>query len=127
MVFTGTELATLTGANVYFLFRFINEDTRDETFFTGTDVSTNILRYNEFYLTETGTSFVNLTASTVNLPTAFYKYELYCQNSPTNLSLSGVTGNAIELGFALVSGATQAQAVYIYTGTSSTFFEYRPQ
>lgn len=111
---------TITGSAVYFLFKFTNAETRDSVLFTGADTSTNLLRYNKFEIVETGSTFTNLTASTINLePNGWWDYEAYQMTGQTNTSLTGVTGNPLETGKVFVSGITITNGMgTVYTGQS---------
>lgn len=113
---------TITGSSVYFLFEFKNGQTGANTYFTAADKSTNVLRYNLFDITLTGSSYTNLTAGTIHLTTnGWYDYNVYQMTGQTNLSLSGVTGGAIERGKVLVSGTTIPYGTtYTYTGQTDT-------
>lgn len=120
---TLSESTTLTGSS-YYLFRFINENNFNELLFTGEDISNNKDRFNQFLITETGSTFTNLTASTIHLNTpGYYKYEVYQMTGQTNLSLSGVTGGPIEYGKVYLSGATIDAVKYTYSGRSD-FYVY---
>lgn len=120
--FTLSELVTLTGSSVYFLFNLKSDDSQANYFFTAPDISTNPIRYNRFAITLTGTAYQNLTAGTVNLPyTGFYTYKVYQQTGQTNTSLSGVTGDPIEYGKVYVSGDTTNRITYQYTGSTSLY------
>ena len=124
-VFTLSELTTLTGTSPYYLFKFVSQDTLDETLFTGYDTSLDKIRYNQFNIILTGSSFVNYTASTINLTqNGFYHYYVYQQYSPTNISLSGITGDVIEYGKVLVSGSTTSVIAATYTGQTNNIFTY---
>lgn len=101
VVLTLTEKTTLTNPN--YLFSFENGNTREVTNFISTDLSQYKSRYNEFLITETGTTFVNLTASTINIKPGMYSYTIYQQTSPTNLNVSAAT-SVVEVGKVIVSG-----------------------
>jgi hypothetical protein len=105
VVLTLTEKTTLT--NPYYLFSFINGNTREVTNFISTDLSTYKSRYNEFLITETGTTFVNLTGGTINLKTGMYSYTIHQQTSPTNLIVSAAT-SVVEVGKVIVVGDDNA-------------------
>jgi hypothetical protein len=121
VVLTLSELVTLTGTDVYFLFRFISVDTKDDILFTGFDSSTNPIRYNRFTIVETGGT-QNLTAATINMPVAgYWKYEAYQMTDPANLHLSGVTGGPIEYGKVFLSGSNLSQTQYVYSGAASLY------
>lgn len=122
IVVTLNEKVTLTGAT-FFLFEFINDDSRESLFFTGTDISENTDRFNEFLIIESGVTDVNLTASTINLDVlGFYKYNVYQQVSATNLNLSGTSG-IVETGKMLLSG-TSLPVTTEYTGQTNTRIVY---
>jgi hypothetical protein len=101
VVLTLTEKTTLTNPN--YLFSFENGNTREVTNFISTDLSQFKSRYNEFLISETGTTFVNLTASTINIKPGMYSYTIYQQTSPTNLNVSAAT-SVVEVGKVIVSG-----------------------
>lgn len=100
--------------NPYYLFEFTNEIKPSEiTYFTGTDLSNYKCRYNRFEITETGSTYTNLTASTVNLLTGSYTYNVYEMTSPTNLAVSGTTGIVINTGKVIVEGIdTELNPIY---------------
>lgn len=106
-----TSVSTLL--NPYYLFEAINDmQPNNITYFTGTDLSTYKCRYNRFTITETGTTYVNLTASTINLITGSYKYNIY-EASASTLSVSATTGSIISTGKLIVDGEdTDIPAVY---------------
>jgi hypothetical protein len=122
-IFTLSELTTLTGTSPYYLFKLVSDDNEQNTIlFTGEDTSINKIRYNQFNIIETGSSYVNLTASTINLLTpGYYHYEVYQQYSQTNLALSGVTGGPIEYGKFYLSGATIELINTVYSGESRVY------
>lgn len=123
---TLNESITLTGTPVYFLFNFKNETTQDNFYFTATDVSTATTRYNEFQLTLTGSSNVNLTAGTISMnPDGRWTYKVYEQYSNSNLALSGTSGTIIEKGLVTLSGTSTHDIVEnYYSGASQTYNYY---
>lgn len=122
-VFTLCDREILTATTKYYLFNFINDDTEDDYYFVGDDISTSPCNYNEFLITETGTTFVNLTASTINLDRGFYQYKVYEQLSPTNLSISGTSGVVLENGKVQVIGEEFPTKDYYSGDTNGTFFQ----
>jgi len=120
-----SELVTLTGST-YFLFNFKSDDTQTELNFTCADTSSYTERYNQFEIIESGSSYVNLTAGTINLPTpGYYHYKIYQMTGQTNLDISGTTAgefeNWIESGKVLVSGSSLTNITTIYSGASSLY------
>lgn len=86
---TLTEKATLT--TPYYLFEFIDDDSNISILFTGSDISTNTNRYNEF-LIEVNLSPIDLLDSKIELVTkGYYKYNVYEQVSSTNLLIANTT------------------------------------
>ena len=86
---TLTEKATLT--TPYYLFEFIDDDSNISILFTGSDISTNTNRYNEF-LIEVNLSPEDLLDSKIELVTkGYYKYNVYEQVSSTNLLIANTT------------------------------------
>ena len=120
---------TLTADTVYYLFKVVNSSTRQEILFTGQDISNNSALYNEFQIIETGTTYVNLTASTISLaPAGWWSLKIYEMSGQTNLDISGTTGQPIAYGKIEVidtTGTTQGMT-YTYTGESNTRFVYQP-
>ncbi len=106
-----TSVSTLL--NPYYLFEAINDmQPTNITYFTGTDLSTYKCRYNRFTITETGTTYVNLTGGTINLITGSYKYNIY-EASASTLSVSATTGSIISTGKLIVDGEdTELPEVY---------------
>jgi len=108
IVLTLTEKCTLT--NPFFLFRFINDESKVSYTFVAQDTSIHTDRYNRFTITETSTP--TLTASEVALPLpGFYHYEIYEQTSSTNLNYTLATG-IVELGKVKVIGTATSTTAY---------------
>jgi len=103
VILTLTEKSTLL--NPFYLFSFTSTtDFNNVVNFVGTDTSSYKTRYNEFDIIETGTTFVNLTASTINLnPPGMWDYSIY-ESTGITLSISATTGNIIEQGKVIVDG-----------------------
>ena len=101
VVLTLTEKTTLP--TPYYLFSFINGNTREVTNFTANDLSSFTSRYNEFLIKETGSTFVNLVNGIINLRPGMYSYTIYQQTSPTNLIISAAT-SVVEVGKVNVMG-----------------------
>jgi hypothetical protein len=124
--FTLSESTTLTASSVYYLFKLVSTETRDEILFTASDISTNTLRYNRFNITLTGSN-TNYTAGTITLnPDGEYFYYVYEMLDPSNLFLSGTSGTIIENGIINVTGSTSSYITNSYTGQSTTFNYYTP-
>lgn len=106
-----TSVSTLL--NPYYLFEAINDmQPTNITYWTATDLSTYKCRYNRFTITETGSTYVDLTGGTINLLTGSYKYNIY-EASASTLSVTGTTGNIISTGKLIVDGEdTEIDLVY---------------
>lgn len=90
-IFTGSENVTISEP-VYFLFELISDDTKKTKIFTGTDISNNTCRYNEF-LIEVTTGAEDLLDSVINLElNGYYKYNVYQMSDPTNLDITSTNG-----------------------------------
>jgi len=128
---TLSESVTLTGSPIYYLFRFVDETSNEEVLFTSTDISTNIIRYNQFAVTLTASTASNIdyTTGVISLsPYGKWSYEVYEQLSATNLNLSGATG-PIEYGIVTVNApaTTNTDAIIAeYSGMTDTYFYYQP-
>ena len=120
----------LTADTVYHLFSFTNSSTRQEILFTGQDISNNKPLFNEYTIIETGSTYTNLTASTICLaPAGWWSYRVYEMTDQNNLKLSATTGIAIEYGKVEVIEltATTAGSRYKYESQSDEErFVYRP-
>ena len=121
---TLSESVTLTGNNIYYLFRFIDETTNVETLFSAQDTSSAITRYNLFNIILTASTSVNLSAGTLNLNQGYSSYEVYQTYIPYDLHLSATTGGPIEYGKVYISGASLSIVTKSYTGNTNTFKAY---
>lgn len=121
---TLSESVTLTATPIYYLFRFVDETTKDEVLFTAPDESTNTIRYNQFAITLTAnTAHQNFTAGTITLnPEGRWTYEVYNMTGQTNLDISQTTGGIIEQGYVTVSGSSLSSVVNEYTGGTATWY-----
>ena len=89
VILTLTEKTTITSP--FYLFEFVSNSTKQTVYFTGSDISTNKTRYNEFNI-ELTTGVSDLLTSVLNLdPNGFYSYSVYSQESPTNLDINNIT------------------------------------
>lgn len=124
---TLSELVTISDP-VYFLFKLKNVATNEEVFFTAPNISTAITRYDKFEITLTS-STENLTAGTLsNLTVGDWYYYAYQMSSETNLSLTGITGDYLEVGYFNIKGNTIiADEFYSYTGQTEEYFFYDGQ
>ena len=97
-----TSVSTLLSPN--YLFELVSDiNINDITYFNVEDLSTFKCRYNRFDIIETGSTYENLTASTVNLRTGGYQLNVYEASTPT-LEISATTGTIIYTGKAYVNG-----------------------
>lgn len=105
-VFSLAEKTTITASTPYYLFSFVNQESNEQTLFTGVDLSTCSNRYNKFDITVSAGTEV-LTASTINIEYGMYDYTVYSMTGQTNLDITGTT-ETVEVGLAYVSGSTSA-------------------
>lgn len=92
----------------YNLFVFENAETGEEKVFTGVKYTSDNIRYEKFYITESATT-ENLLDGLINITgnTAQWNYKIYeslTSFSADTLSISATTGNVIEQGRVLVKG-----------------------
>jgi len=117
IILTVTEKATLLSPT--FLFKFTNDLTKESVFFISQNISNYKYRYDEFVITETS-GVINPLTGIINLnPTGFWKYEIFEQNSTTNL-LESLSGNKLENGKVKVIGTETVKTVY-----NSTLRKYK--
>ena len=92
--------------NKTYLFEFYNVNSNVVTYFLSTDISLFPSSYNSFLISITGSSFVNLSASTVYLTSDQYNYRVY---SADTLSQSANTSElaVLEYGKANVFGTPE--------------------
>ncbi len=89
IVLTLNEKTTIS--TPFFLFEFICDSSKEYTYFTGVDISTNKDRYNEF-LIELTTNVEDRLNSVLNMPlNGFYSYNIYSQETEGNLDLENIT------------------------------------
>ena len=103
----------------YYLFHFYNAfDEGNEIFFNATDLSAFNCSYNLFDIIESGTSFVNLTASTPSIylfPLESWNYNIY-EATASTLSISATTCVVLNTGKVIVvnnSGFNTLDSIYL--------------
>jgi len=89
---TPTLFEKTTLSPVYYLFEFINVQTKAKSYCIPTELSTELYRYNKFIITDTPSPVA--TSGQVNLSPGSYDYKVYEQSSSTNLNPSGL--NIVE-------------------------------
>jgi len=88
----------------FYLFEMISDDRSGYSkLFNVTDESTFKSRYNKFSIVESGSTYENLSGSTVNLIPGSYTLNVYESNVQT-LQISGTTGEIIYTNKAYVNG-----------------------
>ena len=116
VVATLREKATIVAP--FYLFEVISQDTKESKIFTASDVSANLVRYNEFNIELTSTT-EDLLNGVVKLPLkGFYDYVIYSQEVETNLDLANVT-EIVEKGKIYVEDTATPQKE-IYNGGQKT-------
>jgi len=109
-------------SNPYYLFEFICDNTKEYTYFTSVDTSTNKSRFNSFIL-ELTTSTPDLLNSVLNYPlNGFYSYNIYSQVSASNLNVDN-TIEIVESGKVIVRGDSIPSKT-IYSGGQNNKIVY---
>ena len=102
VVLTLNEDTTIQ-APINYLFEFISTDTNvSKTFLPGTDPTNKRCYYNEYRIYLVAIVDEDLLDGKVNLKRGRYKYNIYQQNSTTNLD-TNLSGSIIEKGFVSVN------------------------
>lgn len=104
-----------------FLFRFTNDQLKTSKIFIAADLSEYVRRYNKFSIEETSSE--DLTDGKVELEEGFYVYEIYEQNSTTNLDINQVD-NLIPLQVGRVRVIGTRTAVPEYDQQDKEFIAY---
>lgn len=100
------SLTNRTLQTPYYLFQFTNEQTGEEVLFNAEDTSSYQCRYNLFDIIETGVTFINYTAGTINLALGTWDYNVY-ETSASTLVISACTNTSpIDNGRVVVIGDT---------------------
>lgn len=85
---SNSNYLNFSGISPYYLFEFTSEVTSESIYFVTTNIAplSARTRYDQFLVIETGSTFTNLTAGTVNLSTGnFWLYNVYEQLNQFNL------------------------------------------
>lgn len=121
-IFTLNENTTIA-APIYYLFEFIGQDTNVSKTFLATDTTWDRCRFNKFNIELVSAANEDLTIGKINLSGGRYKYNVYQQNSSSNLVTASANG-IVERGFVEVQ---IPRFVTEYDGQSSTWSEYTGQ
>lgn len=107
-----TLISSFPGA--YYLFEMINDLNPSQiTYWMGQDLTTYGCRYNRFDIIETGSTYVNLTASTLNLRSGSYTYNVY-EATGVTLHVSGTTGRIISQNNKAIVNGEDTEFMNIY-------------
>ena len=118
IVLTLREVTTIE--NPYYLFVITSDGTNESKIFTGVDISSNIVRYNEFNIELNSTE--DLNDSIINLPLkGFYKYKIYSTSVLNDLDVSNTT-ELVEEGKVYVDGTDGTE--FTYTSSDETKVVY---
>ena len=112
-----------SGITPYYLFQFTNQQTQETKLFVADNVASFSAqsRYDEFYIVETGNTYTNLSAATLNLyPSIFWEYVIYEQTDQYNFN-TGNTVSAVEYGRVYVDGY-EGFIYDSYTGQTGSHF-----
>ena len=99
VVLTLSEVTTL--ANPYYVFVFTNDDTGVSKTFTGVDISSNIVRYNEFVIELN--PIEDLENSVIDIEKGFHAYKIYSTAVQNDLDIANTT-ELVESGIVYVDG-----------------------
>ena len=99
VVLTLSEVTTL--ANPYYVFVFTNDDTGVSKTFTGVDISSNLVRYNEFVIELN--PIEDLNNSVIDIEKGFYDYKVYSTEVQNDLDIANTT-ELVESGIVYVDG-----------------------
>ena len=114
IVLTLNEVCSIS--NPYYVFEFTNLQTDVSKVFTGIDISTNTVRYNEFVIELNATE--DLENSVINLEIdGFYTYNVYSTVAQNDLDLANTT-ELVESGKVHVNGNTNV-ATTTYQGSEN--------
>lgn len=114
VVLTLREKTTIS--NPYYVFKFVSDDTNVSKIFTGVDISTNLVRYNEFVIELNAVE--DLENSIIDLEKGFYKYEIYSTEVLNDLDLDNAT-ELVESGKVYVNGTEQLTKVTYSEGNDT--------
>lgn len=118
---TVTLFEKTTLSSPTYLFKFVNDVTKQTVRFIATNSSAYTYRYDQFLITETSGA-TNLTSGVITLsPTGFWSYTIYEQTSTTSLDERQATG-IVETGKVKVIGDDTEYTVY--DNNPKTFVSY---
>jgi hypothetical protein len=121
VIVTATEKVTLS--TPYFLFEFTSDETKLNYYCIATNVSTELVRYDEFYI-EDKVSPVAVNGE-VNLPVGTYTYKVYQQTSSSNLDPT-LTTSVVEEGKSRAVNTTAVSPTVTYESATTTNITYTP-
>lgn len=116
-----------SGITPYYLFEFTSANLNSSIYFVGVNVSSATSRYDEFYIIETGSTYTNLSASTLSLwPGMQWSYTVYEQPYPIQFNFNpNLCVGVVDNGLVLVSGFTAYNPVVYTNAATSQFLTYR--
>ncbi len=86
---SNSDLFIYSSQTPYFLFEFISEATNENLYFVTENIAalSSRTRYDEFVITESGSTYTNLTGGTIHMnPGYFWIYNVYEQTTRDNLN-----------------------------------------
>lgn len=113
------EKTTIAAADVHYLFKFFNQETKTSQYCIPTDTSDFISRYNKFTITENDAPDP-LTGEVSLKPTGQWHYYVYEQESTTNLDPTGLT--LVESGICRVEKVVTGPVEYDDQPTTWTIY-----
>ena len=119
-----SQLWNLSGISPFYLFSLKSQHTNETINFISNNIAASSAksRYDEFYFIETGSSYTNLTAGTINLtPAIFWDYTVYEQILQYNLNIAQTIG-IVERGRIFVNDSISTFNYTSYSGQTGTQF-----
>lgn len=105
----------------YFLFLFESDTTHQKIYFVGNNIApfSSLTSYDQFIITETGSTYTNLSASTIYLsPGMFWTYSVWEQNTQYNFNPLLSVG-LVDTGKIMFSAGTSNITYFQNSGTTN--------
>lgn len=104
----------------YFVFDFQSVETNESKLMTGVNYNSGSTNYDLFVIIETGSTYQNLTASTINLGVGTYNLYIYDADAQHLMA----TGTCIEKNVVIVSSTTASTFSYYMPMSGATIVQW---